>query len=86
MSEAPCSTWWTVRATASRSRRGCLPRTSWIQDMSGTSTNYVVVILALHLEMLLEGGVLSWFHLSPEGGRDPPRDIHDTQVCPIHSL
>ena len=30
--------------------------------------------------------LLSWFHLSPESGRDRPRGINDTQVCPIYSL
>ena len=29
---------------------------------------------------------LSWFHLSPEGGRDHPRDINDTEACLIYSL
>jgi hypothetical protein len=29
---------------------------------------------------------LSWFHLSPGGGRNRPRDIKDAQVGPIYSL
>ncbi|XP_070301391.1 potassium channel subfamily K member 2 [Salvelinus sp. IW2-2015] len=32
------------------------------------------------------GGVLPWFHLSPEGGRDCPRDMNGTQKNPVKSL
>ena len=27
---------------------------------------------------------MSWFHLSPECGRECPSDINATQVCPIY--
>ena len=50
------------------------------QGIPGESYDPLLISLVKSTSISVD---VSWFHLSPKGGRERLRDINDTQVCPI---